>query len=149
MTSRTHMIFSVAMSVVVLFAVVWGVALVGSPGTARLHRFDQQRLSDLRTIFREIQRLCRDRDIKDKLKRALPKTLDELAALARSERIRLTDPETGQPYGFSLKDKTTCELCATFSLKRNSDVRVFWNHPSGKHCFTIDALDPPLTSSGR
>jgi hypothetical protein len=24
-----------------------------------------------------------------------------------------------------------------------SDVEVFWNHPSGRHCFTVDALDPP------
>jgi hypothetical protein len=30
------------------------------------------------------------------LKRSLPKTLDELATMARSERINLTDPETGQ-----------------------------------------------------
>ena len=143
MTARIHMIFSVAMSTVVVATVVWGAVLVGSPGSARLQRFDQQRLDDLQTVFREVQSLCRDPDIKDELKRALPKSLDELAALARSEKITLTDPESGQRYDYTVKDATTYELCATFSLERDSDVEVFWNHPAGRHCFTVDALDPP------
>ncbi len=143
MTTRIHVLFSVAMSMVVVVAVVWGVALVGSPGTARLQRFDQQRLEDLQTIFREVQSHCQDPDIKHELKRALPDTLDELAALARSERINLTDPETRQRYVYTVKDETTYELCATFLFERDSDVEVFWNHPSGRHCFTVDALDPP------
>ena len=142
-TSKIHTVFSVASSLVVIVAVVWGVALVGSPGTARLQRFDRQRLVDLQTIFREVQSLCRDPDIKDQLKRPLPKTLDELAALARSERINLTDPETGQRYQYTVKDTTIYELCTTFSMERDSDVDVFWNHSSGSHCFTVDALDPP------
>ena len=143
MTTRIHGVFSVASSMVVVVAVVWGVALVGLPGTARLQRFDGQRLQDLQTIFRQVQSLCRDPDIKNELKRALPETLDELAALARSERINLTDPETRQRYVYTVKDAATYELCATFSLERNSDLNVFWNHPSGKHCFTVNALDPP------
>lgn len=143
MTTRIHVVFSGASSVVVIVAVVWGSALVGSPGTTRLQRFDQQRLDDLQKIFREIQSLCRDSDIKNELKRPLPETLDELAALARYERINLTDPETGQRYVYTVKDAATYELCATFSLERDSDVKVFWNHPSGKHCFSVDVLDPP------
>ena len=58
-------------------------------------------------------------------------------------RINLIDPETGQPYGYTIRDATTYELCATFSLERNSDVEVFWNHSPGRQCFTVDALDPP------
>ena len=99
MTTRIHATFSVVSSVVVAAAVVWGAVLVGSPGTARVLRFDQQRLEDLQTIFREVQSLCHDPDMKDELKRALPATLDELAAIARNERINLTDPETGHLRG--------------------------------------------------
>lgn len=143
MTRRTHTLFSIVMSVVVLAAIVWGVALVGSPATARLQRFDYQRLADLRTVSREVQRLCQDPDIKDALKRPLPATLDELATIARSERINLTDPETGERYSYTIVDSTTYELCATFSLTRDSDQAVFWNHPAGRHCFTVNALDPP------
>ena len=143
MTTRAHLVFSVVLSVVVVGAVVWGVALVGTPGAARLSRLDQRRLEDLQTIFREVQSLCRDPDIKDALKRSLPRTLDELAALARSERISLNDPETGLGYEYTVKDGRSYELCATFSLERDSDAEVFWNHPPGRHCFTVDALDPP------
>ena len=143
MKTNPHVAFSVAASVVVVIAVAWGVALVGSPGTARLQRFDQQRTGDLQTIFREIQSLCQDLDIKDALKRPLPDTLDELAAIARSERINVSDPETRERYIYAVRDEITYELCATFSLERDSDAEVFWNHPPGRHCFTVDALDPP------
>ena len=143
MTTKVHVIFSVALSMVVLAAIVWGVAIVGSPATARLKRFDYQRLRDLQTIFREVQSLCHDPDIKDELKRPLPQTLDELAVLARTEKINLTDPETGERYEFAVKDETTYVLCATFSAERNSDMDVFWNHPADRHCFTVNALDPP------
>jgi hypothetical protein len=149
MTTRVHVVFSVVSSLLVLLAVVWGFALVGSPGTTRLQRFDQQRLSDLQTIFREIQSLCRDPDLKDQLKHPLPATLEELAMLARHERINLSDPETRQPYGYTVKDGTTYELSATFSLQRDSDVEVFWNHPSGKYAFTIDTLDWPAPESSQ
>lgn len=143
MTTRAHLGFSVAMTAVVVVAVVWGLALAGSPATARRLRFDRQRLQDLKTIYREVQSLCRDPDIKDALKRPLPETLEELAALARSERIHRVDPETGEPYAYRVVDGTTYEVCATFSLARESDVDVFWNHSPGRHCFTVDALDPP------
>ncbi len=149
MTTRIHVMFSAASSVVVVVAVVWGFALVGSPRTTRLQRFDQQRLNDLQTIFREIQSLCRDPDMKDELKRPVPATLEELAKLARHERINLSDPETGQRYGYTVKDGTTYELSATFSLERESDVEVFWNHPSGEHFFTVDTLDWPAPESLR
>ena len=82
-TTRIHAVFSVVSSVVVVVAIIWGAILVGSPVAARLQRFDQQRLEDLQTIFREVQSLCRDPDIKNELKRALPETLEDLAALAR------------------------------------------------------------------
>ena len=143
MTQRAHVIFSSAMSAVVLLAVVWGVVLAGSPATARLQRFDLQRLGDLQTIFREVQSLCQDPDIKDELKRALPQTLDELAALARTERVNLNDPETGERYTYAVRSPTSYELCATFSLERDSDMDVFWNHTTGRQCFSVDALDPP------
>ena len=143
MTPRIHLLFSVVLSFVVVATLVWGVVVAGSPGMARLRRFDNQRLQDLQTIFREVQSLCRDPDIKNRLKRELPRTLDELAALARSERISLTDPETGERYLYTVTGESSYELCATFSLERNSDVQVFWNHPPGQHCFVVDALDPP------
>lgn len=142
MTPRMHAAFGVLASALVLFAIAWGFVIVGSPGTRRLERIDEQRLRDLQTIVREIRSMVTDWDEK-KLKAPLPATLDEAAERARGESIPLRDPETGEAYGYAVKSETTFELCATFSLTRESNSNVFWNHPAGRHCFTIDVLDPP------
>lgn len=146
MTISIHRVFTVAMTAIVLVAIVWGVLLVGSPWSARMQRFDQQRLEDLQTIFREIQLLCRDPDIKTELKRPLPATLAELAVLARTERIKLNDPETGEAYGYRILGQTSYELSATFATELDSDANVFWNHPAGRHQYVIQALDPPQSA---
>ncbi|MEX0678399.1 MAG: hypothetical protein WD063_15070 [Pirellulales bacterium] len=143
MTPRIHAAFAVVASIVVAFAVAWGFVLVGSPATRRLERFDEQRLADLRTIAREIQGMVEDPNEKGTLKGALPKTLAEAAAKARNERVHLRDPETGEPYAYTVTNETTIELCATFARPRDSDWDVFWNHSAGRHCFTINVLDPP------
>jgi hypothetical protein len=144
MTLRSHAAFGVAASVAVAVALAWGFYLAGSPSTRRLERFDERRLQDLQTIAREIQRMVEDQNNKGTLKEPLPKTLEEAASRARDERLNPRDPETNEPYPFRVKDATTYELCATFARSRDSDVSVFWNHPAGRHCFTIKVLDPPL-----
>jgi hypothetical protein len=143
MTLRSHAAFAIVASVVVVFAVAWGFFLVGSPATRRLERFDERRLQDLRTIAREIQSMVEDRNKRGTLKEPLPKSLEEAAERARDERLNPRDPETNEPYRFLIKSETTYELCARFARKRDSDTRVFWNHPAGAHCFRINVLDPP------
>jgi hypothetical protein len=148
MSPRFHTAFALAASVVVVAAVAWGFILAGSPATRRLERFDDQRLRDLQTIAREIQSTVVDPAVanpKDKgsLKAPLPKTLEEAAKSARGEKINLRDPETGESYGYTVKNDSTYELCATFARSRDEDSGIFWNHPAGVHCFTINVLDPP------
>lgn len=143
MTPRIHAACAIAATTVVVLAVAWGFVLVGSPATRRLERFDEQRLQDLQTIAREIQLMVEDPNEKGTLKEALPKTLAEAASRASDERVNPRDPETGEPYGYTVKNDTTYELCAKFSRPRDWDSRVFWNHPAGAYCFTINVLDPP------
>ena len=145
MTVRTHTAFGVAASLVVVSAIVWGFVLAGSPATRRLERLDEQRLQDLQTIAREIQSMVvyPYPDRKRELKEPLPRTLDEAVQRARGARLNPRDPETGEPYRYTVKNETTYELCARFTRQRESDFRVFWNHPAGEHCFTINVLDPP------
>jgi hypothetical protein len=142
MSPKLHAAFWFIVSVVVATAVGWGFYLVGSPATRRIERFDEQRLEDLQTIAREIRFLCVDTADEPKLKEALPKTLAEAAERARNQRINPGDPETGEPYRYRVIDEKTYELCATFSGARDWDVQVFWNHPAGEHCFTINVLAP-------
>jgi hypothetical protein len=104
---------------------------------------DDRRLQDLQTIAREIQLMVVNPNKRGTLKEPLPKTLAEAAQRARNERVNPHDPETAEPYRYVLIDEATYELCATFAKPRDWDSRVFWNHPAGAHCFTINALDPP------
>ncbi len=143
MSPRFHATCAAAASIVVAFAVIWGFVLVGSPANRRLERFDKRRLQDLQTIAREIQQIVMDPNEKGKLKEPLPKTLKEAADKASDQKLSRRDPETGEPYLYTVKSETTYELCATFSLPREADAEVFWNHPQGEHCFTIDVLAPP------
>jgi hypothetical protein len=130
-------------SIVVVFTIAWGFKLVGSPATRRLERLDEQRLEDLLTIAREILLMVLDRNKKGVIKEGLPKDLVEASLRARNARLNPSDPETGEAYVYNVKNETTFELCAEFSLPRDDDSEVFWNHGTGRHCFTINVLDPP------
>jgi hypothetical protein len=143
MSPRIHKMFAAAAAAVVVLAVAWGFVLVGSPLQRRQERLDERRLDDLRTIEREIRSMVLDPHDSGKLKEKLPKTLEEAARGARNERINLRDPESGEPYRYTVKSDKTYELCATFARSRDSDSQVFWNHAAGSACFTINVLNPP------
>lgn len=143
MSPAHHKLFLSVSTLLVLAAVVWGFVIVGSPDARRLERLDETRLDDLQRIQREIQDLVKDDEVPATLKRALPATLDAVLALARRRRLSLADPETGERYGYRVLDERRYELCATFARAREADFGVFWNHPAGRHCFTVDVLDPP------
>src|SRR5262245_1760095 len=128
MTFRAHASFGAAASIVVTFAVLWGFVVAGSPATRRIERLDEQRLQDLQNIASEIQLMVVKPETKGELKEPLPKTLDEAAKRARATRLNPRDPQTAEPYRYTIKNETTYELCATFSRGRDSDYRVFWNH---------------------
>ncbi len=138
-----HAAFSVVMSLVVVSTIAWGFVLVGSPISRRLERFDERRLEDLQTIAREVQSMVVSLEDKGELSQPLPATLAEAAEKATYQRINLRDPQTDEPYVYTVKDETTFELCATFSRPRDVGHAVFWNHPAGTHCFTINVLNPP------
>jgi len=138
-----HRAFALLSTLAVVAAVIWGFAIVGSPDTRRQERMDDRRLDALRDIQREIQDLLVDPEEPAVLRRALPASLDELAAAARDRKIEKTDPETGIPYDYRVLSESTYELCAVFLFARDETRAVFWNHPAGRHCYRIDALDPP------
>jgi hypothetical protein len=145
MSTKIHAAFAVAATLVVGFAVAWGFVLAGSPTTRRLQLLDEHRVEDLRAIVRSIEErnTSRSLDGTRKLTGSLPKTLDEAAKQARSEKISIRDPETDEPYDYAIIADHTLRLCAVFARARTSNNRVFWNHPAGRHCYTINVLDPP------
>lgn len=144
MNASIHKMAAVVATLVVLAAVVWGFVTAGTPDTRRQERLDERRLQDLRAIVREMQTFVRHPDAsRQLLRRGLPRTLAALAEEVRDRKLSIADPETGEPYGYKPIDWKTYDLCATFALPRDGADAVFWNHPAGPHCFTINVLDPP------
>jgi len=146
-TRRTHRTFAWVASGIAVFAVVWGLALTGSPGTARLHRFDDRRIEDLRTIRTEIANIClgdaQYRSLEERhLQQPLPATLDEVADSAKTRRPEIRDPETGEAYEYDVLDETRFRLCATFRFARDEVYEPAWNHPPGRQCFEFDVMNP-------
>lgn len=146
-TSPVHKVFFGLMSVIVPLVFVWGIFIVGSPMYGREQRFDDQRVSDLRSIQNEIlDQVYGDKRYVDSassmtaLPKPLPKSLDEVAENADYTKIEVKDPKTGVPYEYIVKG-TSYDLCANFGLSRDQSYDIFWNHEAGRHCFTFDALD--------
>lgn len=142
------------------FFIVFGFFNAGSPFAQRLKRFDERRVQDLQTIQSEVVYYWQ-------AKESLPQTLDELRDELRGF-APPKDPQTGEPYGYSLTGVLEFQLCAVFNasnreesapsgvkepipLSRDVYYSVFeesWLHDAGETCFnrTIDPdLFPPLS----
>jgi len=142
-----HRGFALASSAVVLLTLVWGFVVTGSPGAARLAKFDERRIEDLRTIHDEIVNVCLgDRRYAPAEQRSLveplPATLADLADRARRRRPDIRDPETGEPYAYEVLDETRYRLCATFHSARDEEYEPVWNHGPGRQCFELDVQNP-------
>lgn len=153
--SKLAKYFAWATSIVVLIAVIGAFFIVGSPMSARLVQFDQQRVNDLQNIQYQVVNYWQR-------KGTLPQNLSDLND-SISGYVAPTDPETRNPYEYNVKDSINLnfQLCATFNLSGNvngsktmpapitysGSVAENWNHSAGYVCFdrTIDQqLYPPL-----
>lgn len=137
----------------VLIGVVGAFFIVGSPTTARLMQFDQQKIQDLQNIQSQIVNYWQRKE-------ALPNSLQDLNDPISSFRVPV-DAQTNQPYEYNVKNASNLsfELCATFNKEGRdmySQIRAKalpsgleddWQHGEGRICFekTIDKqLYPPL-----
>ncbi len=130
-------------TVAVLASFIYGLILAGSPGTERLRKIDAQRVNDIRTIAEATLDLVYGPDrwskpVSSGPLKALPKSLDEIAAQSERQRVAVIDGE-GNPYIYSVVDRTHFSVCTVFSFENREQYAPFWDHPSGKHCFTFDA----------
>ncbi len=128
----------------VALGLIWAFALVGNPATQREIRLDDQRVSDLQAIVNELSMQVRgpqrDNITSPTLLKPIPTTLQAVADAAVYQRLRIIDPETSAPYGYTVKDSDTVELCAVFAEARSRDYDISWDHPAGRYCYTIDLL---------
>lgn len=152
--------FAFGTGALVLVSVVGAFFIIGSPATARLIQFDQQKISDLQGIQYQIVNYWQRKE-------TMPNSLADLNDPISSF-IVPKDPQTGAGYEYVLKDAAslTFELCAVFNKfsQSNQDIsnkimpiagiqdsyNQNWDHGEGRVCFerTIDKqLYPPLNKA--
>jgi len=142
-------------------AVVGAFFIVGSPMSARLMQFDQQKISDLQGVQYQIVNYWQG---KEKLPAILPDLNDAISGYKVP-----VDPQSGNAYEYIIKDAANLsfELCATFNKEGNDQfasspvvpasvpVKGYmdnWAHAVGRVCFerTIDKqLYPPLNKTSK
>ena len=127
----------------VLAAVVYGFILVGSPGSQRVLRFDEQRVSNLKNISLAIDSYwVRNEQLPENLE-----ALQDQRFFVRS----ILDPESEEPYDYRVLSQVTYELCAVFVaesslLPKPSFSDQSWEHGIGRMCFEREvqkSVSPP------
>ncbi len=136
MSSRSSVIFVGAACIGVVVAVGLGLAVIGSPANIRLERLDNTRSQSLQAIAFAMRNYRRSHG-------ALPETLDKLQDDFSASTSNLRDPETGALYEYRTLNNSSYEICAQFSTVSDGTTRtfgnpMFWKHPGGRHCFTLD-----------
>lgn len=146
--------FAWGTGVVALVTVIGAFFIIGSPATARLFQFDEQKISDLQIIQSEIVNYWQRKE-------KLPNNLSELDNSISGYKVPI-DSQTGRNYEYSIKNAAdlSFELCAEFNKEIYSEKDGVskpmptydihsqnWDHSAGRVCFerTIDRqLYPPL-----
>lgn len=143
--------------ILVLAAIAGSFLIIGTPNTARMMQFDQQKIEDLQSIQSQIVYYWQRKEV-------LPDSLNDLNDPLSSFMVPV-DPQTQKPYEYRVKNAETLtfELCADFN-RQGSDsygqgrpVSVYtkpgasqenWQHQAGRYCFerTIDKQLYPPTS---
>ena len=145
----------------VAVAIVAGFFVVGSPAQQRKIRFDDRRVGDLQMLQGQI---INQWTMKEKLPAKLDDLRDSLSGF-----VPPVDPETNQPYAYTVSAPLSFKLCATFSRPSldktfgkstgatplyRTPVEVYpygymgefdqnWSHDAGEKCFDR-TIDPKL-----
>lgn len=147
----------VAVGVAAILVIVSGFFIVGTPGQARLARFDAQKVTDLQDIqYRAINYW--------QAKQTLPTQINDLANSLNYGPLPV-DPQTNASYTYQITGVRSFKLCATFNVQsRGNQNRSVaqplpagvrgatdnWQHGAGTFCFdrTIDpSFYPPLNKN--
>ncbi len=149
--ARANMVGYGALLVVVV-SIVGGFFIIGTPGTARLARFDEQKVNDLSSIQYQVVYYYQQKE-------ELPQNLSQLTDPI-SGYVAPKDAQSGQDYGYRVTGPLSFEVCATFnSATRGTDASYAdpnigrhvggetWVHGAGQTCFerTIDPERYPPT----
>jgi hypothetical protein len=143
--SRANLVGYGALLVVVV-SIVGGFFIIGTPNSARLARFDEQKVNDLSNIQYQVVYYYQQ---KEKLPQNLAELTDPISGYVAPK-----DAQTGQDYGYRVTGPLSFEVCATFNAPTRGADRTYadpslgrtaggetWAHGAGQTCFTR-TIDP-------
>jgi hypothetical protein len=119
----------------ILLSIIWGFAVLGSPRTQQLMKYDQQKVYSLQEISYQISNYYQK-------KGSLPNSLNDLSADNSYFMVPL-DSQKNTPFEYVLVGQSakTYQLCAVFNKASDNSSRMsnldIWAHPAGRHCFNI------------
>jgi type II secretory pathway pseudopilin PulG len=125
------LVFAAVLSIAAIAAVAAGFVIIGSPAQIRVHRLDDERVSELRNLTNAIAGYRRSHN-------RLPDTLDELQQTGTWPAMR------HGPYEYRPTGAFTYDLCTDFSAASDGASLPAgqtdpWRHGSGHVCFTREA----------
>jgi len=149
LTARSRKLWRVVATVIVISSIVWGFAVLGSPRTQQLYKYDEQKINDLQNLDAQVNNYFYSH-------KKLPDTLAEIAE--GNYYVPFLDPQTQKPYEYKKTSANTYELCADFNKAsdENSSIsyryygtyNISWNHTEGYTCFkrtlNLDSSDTSL-----
>ena len=146
LTPKKRILWRIIAGVIILGSIVWGFAVLGSPATQRLYKYDEQKINDLMNINNQVNSFY-------SVKGNLPLTLEEMAN--GNYYVPVVDSQTGNSYEYGKIGDTTYTLCAEFnkdSRDNNNLARPVgpfgdqsWTHPAGRYCFK-ETINPNIYS---
>ncbi|MES2213330.1 MAG: DUF5671 domain-containing protein [Patescibacteria group bacterium] len=125
-------------TVIVLGSIIWGFAVLGSPRTQRLMRYDDQKVSDLQSLNSSVQNYY-------SLQGVLPESIVDISNTEYYYAPNV-DSQTKKPYEYIKTSATAYQICAEFNkeAKNNTESAVpryggelnMNIHPAGRYCFS-------------
>jgi hypothetical protein len=128
-----------------IIAVVYSFSIIPSPLTEQNITTDLKRVDDLANIKTAVDNYYQTNG-------TLPQSLGELTqqAFSYTQPLEKTDPQTKQPYEYTILNQYSYQLCATFTTDSKKDqpdsyvttsvsYPVYngdFTHPQGHYCFT-------------
>ena len=141
-------LFYILVIAMVVGVVGLGFYFGGSPAQARRQAIDRARINDLERITWTIREHSFENG-------QLPTSLSELEESTAGRDVRITDPQTGEQYGYIVLDRqdASYKLCATFETDTTglsgpniANPKLLpaesWDHPVGEHCFERKFIIP-------
>ncbi|MFA5942129.1 MAG: DUF5671 domain-containing protein [Candidatus Paceibacterota bacterium] len=153
----------IGVAILAAATIISGFFIVGTPGQARLARFDAQKVGDLQNIQSQITTYYQ-------AKQKLPGTIADLNNSLSFGPLPV-DPQTGEPYVYQPGEGLSFKLCAVFNAESRGNQTISfegrefssvptpagikgslqdnWQHGAGQVCFdrTIDpAFFPPFNT---